>query len=252
MKNANVYLICRSKERGEAALKQLLEETKSEKVYLILGEMGEKQELTRIYEEIKERMPRVDFFVHNAGCMIHKLEYTKDGIQKNYATNTFSVYYLTKLCLPLMHEASRTIAVSSGGMYTQKLVNKDIYMTKDFDGTAQYARNKRQQVCMMEQFARRYKEKGLFVSMHPGWVDTPAVRTSMPDFYNKMKDDLKKQEDGADTINYLLIEEHNKIENGGFYFDRKSEDKHLTISGTGYDQKGINNMMENLEKLAGF
>ena len=88
--------------------------------------------------------------------------------------------------------------------------------------------------------------------MHPGWVDTPAVRTSMPDFYNKMKDDLKTQEDGADTINYLLVEDQNKIENGGFYFDRKSEDKHLAISGTGYDQKDINIMMENLEKLAGF
>ena len=73
LKNANVYLVCRSKERGEAALKQLLEETKSEKVHLILGEMGEKEELTRIFEEIKERMPRVDFFVHNAGCMLHKL-----------------------------------------------------------------------------------------------------------------------------------------------------------------------------------
>ena len=71
-----------------------------------------------------------------------------------------------------MHKESRTIVVSSGGMYTQKLVTKDIFMTKDFDGTAQYARNKRQQVCMMEEFQRRYPDKGLFVSMHPGWVQT--------------------------------------------------------------------------------
>ena len=41
--------------------------------------------------------------------------------------------------------------------------------------------------------------------MHPGWVDTLAVRTSMPDFYSQMKNVLKKQEDGADTINYLLV-----------------------------------------------
>jgi dehydrogenase/reductase SDR family protein 12 len=43
----------------------------------------------------------------------------------------------------------------------------------------------------MEEFAKKYDQKGKFVSMHPGWVDTLAVRTSMPDFYNKMKDDLK-------------------------------------------------------------
>lgn len=28
-----------------------------------------------------------------------------------------------------------------------------------------------------------YKDKGVFVSMHPGWVDTPGVRTQMPNFY---------------------------------------------------------------------
>ena len=82
--------------------------------------------------------------------MLNKLEYTKDGVQKNYACNTFSVYYLTKLCIPLLHQNSRTIVVSSGGMLTQNLVNDDIYMKNHFDGTTQYARNKRQQVCMFE------------------------------------------------------------------------------------------------------
>ena len=56
--------------------------------------------------------------------------------------------------------------------------------------------------------------------MHPGWVDTNAVRVSMPDFYSSMKDKLKTADEGADTINYLVAEDKNKIENGGFYFDR--------------------------------
>ena len=58
------------------------------------------------------------------------------------------------------------------------------------------------------------------MSMHPGWVDTNAVRVSMPDFYSSMKDKLKTADEGADTINYLVAEDKNKIENGGFYFDR--------------------------------
>jgi dehydrogenase/reductase SDR family protein 12 len=36
-----------------------------------------------------------------------------------------------------------------------------------------------------------YPNKGKFISMHPGWVDTPSVRIAMPDFYEKMKDKLK-------------------------------------------------------------
>lgn len=81
--------------------------------------------------------------------MIDKPEYTSDKIERNFATNTLSVYYLTLKCFPLMHHNSKVIVVSSGGMYTEKLITDDIYMEKKFDGTSQYARNKRQQVCMM-------------------------------------------------------------------------------------------------------
>ena len=108
--------------------------------------------------------------------------------------------------MPLMTEQSRTIAVSSGGCLTEKLETKDYYMEEeDFDGTTQYARNKRQQLCMMEEFTKQYPKAGKFFSMHPGWSDTPAVRTAMPDFYEKMKDKLKTADEGADTIVWLSI-----------------------------------------------
>ena len=69
-------------------------------------------------------------------------------------------------------------------MYTTPLINDDIFMKNKFDGTTQYARNKRMQVILAQQFAKNYKNKGiLFVSMHPGWVNTPGVQFSMPDFY---------------------------------------------------------------------
>jgi hypothetical protein len=35
-------------------------------------------------------------------------------------------------------------------MYSQPLVNDDIFMKNDFDGTKQYARNKRMQVILAE------------------------------------------------------------------------------------------------------
>lgn len=67
------------------------------------------------------------------------------------------------------------ITVSSGGMLTQKLDIKDLQFEKmqPFDGTMAYAQNKRQQVVMTEEYARRYP-KVHFSSMHPGWADTPG------------------------------------------------------------------------------
>ncbi len=46
-----------------------------------------------------------------------------------------------------------------------------------FDGTRAYAQNKRVQVYMTAYWAKFYRDSGVsFYSMHPGWVDTPAVR----------------------------------------------------------------------------
>jgi hypothetical protein len=82
--------------------------------------------------------------------MIHERKYTKQKIESNFATNTFAVYYLTVQCIDLLSPQSRTITVSSGGCLTQPLFTDDIFMEReDFDGTTQYARNKRQQLCLM-------------------------------------------------------------------------------------------------------
>ena len=70
--------------------------------------------------------------------------------------------------------------------------------------------------------------------MHPGWVDTDAVRTAMPDFYNWYKNDLRPLEQGSDTITYLSLLSFEEIENGAFYFDRVPAEKHLSISRTSY------------------
>lgn len=57
--------------------------------------------------------------------------------------------------------------------------------------------------------------------MHPGWADTPAVRSSMPDFYNKMKDKLRTAEQGADTVVWLTISDSALKHSSGLFFQGK-------------------------------
>jgi len=106
------------------------------------------------------------------------------------------------------------------------------YEHKSFDATMVYAQNKRQQVVMTEQYAKKYPSI-TFTSMHPGWADTPAVRTAMPSFYNMMKNKLRTVEQGADTILWLAITKNPEagIQNSGAFFqDRKSVAKHLPLA----------------------
>ena len=156
-KEGKVFLVCRNEKRGSEAVDLIQKETGNQNVHLILGEMGDKKSMQGVFEQLKEKVGSIDVFVHNAGCMIHKREFTEDKIEKNFAVNTYAVYYLSKKSLELFHQDSRVITVASGGMLTEKLKTEDLYMEKgDFDGTKQYARNKRQQVALMEYFGEKY------------------------------------------------------------------------------------------------
>ena len=93
--------------------------------------------------------------VNNAGCMAHARAETEEGLEVNFATNALGPFSLTEGFLPTMRasaanagEPSRVICVSSAGMLTERLELEDPEMRRGtFDGTRQYAKNKRRWRC---------------------------------------------------------------------------------------------------------
>jgi dehydrogenase/reductase SDR family protein 12 len=134
-----------------------------------------------------------------------------------FCVNVYEYYILSNFTFKATKP--RVVIVSSGGMLTQRLNLDDLQSekAKKFDGTTVYAQNKRQQVIMCEQYARKYPEI-FFAAMHPGWADTPAVRSSMPGFYEKMKGKLRSAEEGADTAVWLCAAERAIQEASGLFF----------------------------------
>ena len=90
-----------------------------------------------------------------------------------------------------------------------------------------------------------------FCTAHPGWADTPSVRTSMPDFYAKFKDHFRTARQGADTIIWAVVSERAKTENenGSFFEDRKAVKEHLRGAGTESTKEERELFIENLIKL---
>ncbi|CAF1439865.1 unnamed protein product [Adineta ricciae] len=102
----------------------------------------------------------------------------------------------------------------------------------------------------MERFAQRYPSI-FFASWHPGWVDTPAVRTAMPSFYSKMQSRLRTPEQGADTLVWLccLKDIANRFANGEFFQDRTVVSKHLPLAWTKSSVEDDERLMNNLEEI---
>nr|ACF79635.1 unknown [Zea mays] len=157
--------------------------------------------------------------------------------------------------MPSLEKAApdaRVITVASGGMYTEPL-NKDLQFTEGtFDGTQQYARNKRVQVALTEWWAEKSGDRGVgFYAMHPGWADTPGVAKSLPGLSERLSGNLRTNDEGADTVVWLALQPKEKLASGAFYFDRAEAPKHLKFAGTADSHAQINPIVDSIRSICG-
>lgn len=163
----------------------------------------------------------LDVLVNNAGVMPPERTLTEDGIELAFATNVIGPFWLTR-SLPL--DAARVITVASGGMYGQKL-DGDLQNVA-YAPVKAYARTKRCEVVLTEMWAQRMPRTTVH-SMHPGWADTPGVKTSLSTFSKFSKPILRTPEQGADTIVWMGGSPVPLETSGLFWHDRRPRPTHL-------------------------
>ncbi|XP_030015763.1 dehydrogenase/reductase SDR family member 12-like [Sphaeramia orbicularis] len=252
-KGGTIHMVCRNKDKAEEARAEIVRESGNTEVYVHIVDMSETRKVWEFAEAFKKQYRSLNVLINNAGCMIHKREVNAEGLEKNFATNTMGVYMLTQTLIPLIQKSRdpRVITVSSGGMLVQKLRDDDLQSEKGrFDGVMIYAQNKRQQVVLTQQWAKANPVIHFSV-MHPGWVDTPAVSTSMPEFHRMMGDRLRSVGQGADTVVWLALSRTaSRTRSGQFFQDRKPVPAHLPLAWTHSSNEEIQRFMDHMETLA--
>jgi dehydrogenase/reductase SDR family protein 12 len=227
---ASVRLLARSEERGERARAEIIARSGNHEVHVDLCDMSDLGAVRRFASGFNAEAERLDVLVNNAGVLLNERTLSVDGIELTFATNVLGPFVLTNLLVPLLERSApaRVINVSSGGMYTQKVDLADLQSEHgSYDGTAVYARTKRAEVILTEVLAERLKDTGVVVhAMHPGWVDTPGVRSSLPQFYKATRLLLRTPQEGADTIVWLGAASEPTRSSGGFWHDRRQRPIH--------------------------
>ncbi|XP_051636178.1 dehydrogenase/reductase SDR family member 12 isoform X4 [Manacus candei] len=216
-RGGTVHLVCRNKERAEVAQEEIVTETGNQNIFLHIVDMSNPKEVWKFAEKFRNEH-KLNVLINNAGCMVNNRELTEDGLEKNFATNTLGTYILTTALLPLLG--------------------------KEADARV------RQQVVLTEHWAKAHRNIHFSV-MHPGWADTPAVRSSMPDFYEKMKNSLRTEAQGADTVVWLAVSaEAAKLPSGLFFQDRQPVATHLPLASTHSPLEDEEKLMAVLEEFS--
>jgi len=252
-RGGTVHLVCRNPTTGGEARLELIETTGNDKVHLHILDISRPKDVAEFVKKFGEENSKLDVLINNAGCMVNTRETNQEGLDLNFATNTLGTFMLTTGLLPLLERSAqpRVVTVSSGGMLVQKLDVSDLQFSKleKYDGTMVYAQNKRQQVEMTSWWATEHPGVQWSV-MHPGWADTPAVRSAMPDFHAKMKDKLRTCGQGADTVVWLAVSSAAlEGESGKFWQDRAVVASHLPLAWTRAAHGDLQTLMETLGQL---
>jgi NAD(P)-dependent dehydrogenase (short-subunit alcohol dehydrogenase family) len=245
-------MICRNRERGEEARRELAEATGNGKLSLRLADLSDLDAVGELGESMASELERLDGLVHNAGALFDERATTERGLERTVALHVVGPHLLTDLLVEPLANArdGRVVWMSSGGMYTQRLDVDELFDPPEpFDGVVQYARAKRAQVVLARLWNRRLEDRGICVNaMHPGWVDTGGVRSSLPTFYTLTRWFLRTPEQGADTAVWLSASP--QVERcGAFYFDREPRREHLPGASTRADAAEADRLWQAVEEV---
>jgi NAD(P)-dependent dehydrogenase (short-subunit alcohol dehydrogenase family) len=221
---ARLRLVARNPDKVSKLQTDLRNQTGNDDVEHYLADLSVIKDVARVAGEILDREPVIDVLVNNAVVLPPERIVTEEGLELSHATNLVAPFALTNALLPRLIESApaRVINVISGGMYTQRLHIDDLnYEDGEYRGSVAYARAKRGLMILTKMWAERLEGTGVTVNAtHPGWVDTPGVKDSLPGFHRVMSPLLRSPEQGADTIMWLATSSAVATESGKLWHDR--------------------------------
>ena len=182
---ATVLVHGRNRERAEAAVREIGEETENDGLSYYLADLSSLEEMRRLAEEVSSDHERLDVLVNNAGIGSgpsngSSRRESKDGFELTFAVNYLSHFLLTNMLLPLLRGSApaRVVNVASAGQ--APIDFDDVMLERGYDGWRAYTQSKLAQVMFTFSLAERLKGSGVTANaLHPAsLMDTKMVRES--------------------------------------------------------------------------
>lgn len=176
-KGATVVMVCRSQERGAAALQDVKQAIPSANVHLMLCDLSSQASIHEFTALFKAKFDRLDVLLNNAGAMFTSRKTSIDGIELTFALNHLGYYQLTLELLDLLKASSPARIVNVASIaHKGNTFNFDDYQRSEKytrTGFKEYGESKLANIMFTYALARRLEGTGVTVNaLHPGFVYT--------------------------------------------------------------------------------
>ncbi len=250
---ASIVMLCRNRERGQAALQELRESTHSNNIELIIGDLADPDSIREAVSEFKARYKKLHVLINNAGLTQSNRKLTPSGYEMQFAVNHLGHFLLTTLLLDTLKESapSRIINVSSSAHRLANFNFDDINQIDKYRGFRAYGNSKLANLWFTYELARRLEGTGVTVNaLHPGFVRSNFGKGRRNIFIKGLFKFARllfsiSVEDGAKTSIYLAGSPEVEGVNGKYFVKAKP----VKSSDESYDQESQKRLWELSEKI---
>ncbi|KAJ5335469.1 hypothetical protein N7452_007872 [Penicillium brevicompactum] len=180
-----VYLGVRDFEKGEQALKEILEPGRVELLELDVGSLKSVRTAAKTF---LSKSTQLNVLVNNAGIMACPEAKKADGFESQFAINYLGHFFLYKLLEQTLLSSStpefqsRVVNVSSAGHHMSSVVLDNINLDGEYEAWKAYGNAKTACIWMTNEIERRHGSKGLHgLSLMPGGIFTGLQRHVDPE-----------------------------------------------------------------------
>jgi len=253
---ARVILVCRSRERGEAARRELETGAEGPSPELVVGDLERFESVREAAAEAARRAPRLDALVANAGVYRAQREITPEGLERTMAVNHVGHFLLVGLLLDrVVDAAGRIVVVSSeahrAGRLRRRPLEEILRGEGDYSGWQAYADSKLANLLFAFELGRRLEGTGVGVSaLHPGTLATSIWNRNrdVPSLIARVaKPFMGSPERGGERV-ARLVTDPDLAEEPGVYF---SGDERSRASEDVYDRDLAEELWEVTDRVTG-
>jgi NAD(P)-dependent dehydrogenase (short-subunit alcohol dehydrogenase family) len=176
-KGARVVITSRSPDKAEAAIEAIKAELPDADVDYVRLDLSDADSIPRAAEQLKQKCPRIDALINNAGVMQTPERRTEEGWELQLATNHLGHFKLNALLLPHIEvSGGRIVPVSSIAHKFGDIELDDLMFTeRKYDATVAYGQSKLANIMYGFELQRRLAERGssvVAIPCHPGYAAT--------------------------------------------------------------------------------
>lgn len=229
---ASLVLLCRDRDRGEAAMADISRQSGNGDIALLVADLSSRRQIRDAARGFLDQGRPLHVLLNNAGAINMERSLTGDGIETTFAVNHLGYFLLTGLLLERLSESgpARIVNVASEAhkfAYGDgRPAFDDLMGERHYNGWRAYGQSKLANILFTRELARRLEGSGVTANaLHPGVVASQFGRNNktgwMPWLQALYRPFARGNDRGADTAVWLASAPEVEGVTGDYFKDRK-------------------------------